>query len=303
MEKLLNKLERKYGRYAINNLSLYIIIAYVIGYILQMTGTMDFLRLNPYDILHGQIWRIVTWIIVPPSSLGIFTIIMLFFYYSLGKSLEMTWGAFRYNVYIFSGMIFTLIGAFFLYVFFAYLSPNNPQEVGYVISMYVTTYYVNMSIFLVFAALYPNMQVLLYFFIPIKIKWMAIVYAVLMIIDVFSARALPIIIIRGVILFVSLLNFLIFFASSRNRTAFSYAQRKRAAEFKRAVNEARNANSSESRFSRQGQPSTNGISKHKCSICGRTELDNPDLEFRFCSKCNGNYEYCNEHLFSHKHKE
>ena len=303
MEKLLNKLERKYGRYAINNLSLYIIIAYVIGYILQMTGTMDFLRLNPYDILHGQIWRIVTWIIVPPSSLGIFTIIMLFFYYSLGKSLEMTWGAFRYNVYIFSGMIFTLIGAFFLYVFFAYLSPNNPQEVGYVISMYVTTYYVNMSIFLVFAALYPNMQVLLYFFIPIKIKWMAIVYAVLMIIDVFSARALPIIIIRGVILFVSLLNFLIFFASSRNRTAFSYAQRKRAAEFKRAVNEARNANSSESRFSRQGQSSANGISKHKCSICGRTELDNPDLEFRFCSKCNGNYEYCNEHLFSHKHKE
>ena len=176
MNSFLDKAERKYGKYAINNLSLYIIVAYVIGYILSLTGTVDFLRLNPYEIVHGQVWRIITWIIVPPSSLGIFTIIMLFFYYSLGRSLEMTWGAFRYNVYIFSGMIFTFIGAMLLYVFFAYASNNNPEEVGFVISMYVTTYYVNMSIFLVFAALYPSMQVLLYFFIPITIKWMAILY-------------------------------------------------------------------------------------------------------------------------------
>ena len=140
MNSFLDKAERKYGKYAINNLSLYIIVAYVIGYILSLTGTVDFLRLNPYEIVHGQVWRIITWIIVPPSSLGIFTIIMLFFYYSLGRSLEMTWGAFRYNVYIFSGMIFTFIGAMLLYVFFAYASNNNPEEVGFVISMYVTTY-------------------------------------------------------------------------------------------------------------------------------------------------------------------
>lgn len=308
MDKLLNKAERQFGKYAISNLSLYIIIAYVIGYILQLTGTMDFLRLNPYAILHGQIWRVVTWIIVPPSSLGIFTIIMLFFYYSLGKSLEMTWGAFRYNVYIFSGMIFTLIGAFLLYLFFAYASPNNPEEVGYVISMYVSTYYVNMSIFLVFAALYPNMQVLLYFFIPVKIKWMAILYAVIMVIDVFSSRALPIIIIRGVILLASLLNFILFFFGTMDMKRYSYAERKRRADFRNSVNQARNGTSGSysGRFSRSGDSSSETagkISKHKCAICGRTELDNPDLEFRFCSKCNGNFEYCNEHLFSHKHKE
>ena len=314
MEKLLNKAERKFGRYAVENLSLYIIIAYVIGYILQMTGTMDFLRLNPYEICHGQVWRIVTWVLVPPSSLGIFTIIMLFFYYSLGRNLEMTWGAFRYNVYIFSGMIFTLIGAFLLYLFFAYASPNDPQEVGYVISMYVTTYYVNMSIFLVFAALYPNMQVLLYFIIPIKIKWMAILYAALLVVDVVSVRSVPIMIIRGVILFMSLLNFIIFFLGTRDLNRYSYAERKRRADFRNAVNQGRAAHaahtgagaSGASRFSRTGDEVTKTpgkISKHKCAICGRTELDNPDLEFRFCSKCNGNYEYCNEHLFTHKHKE
>lgn len=312
MGNLLNKAERKYGKYAINNLSLYIIIAYVIGYILQLSGTMSFLMLDPYQILHGQVWRVITWVIVPPSSLGIFTIIMLFFYYSLGKSLEYTWGAFRYNVYIFSGMIFTLIGAFLLYVFFAVLSPNNPMEVGYIISNYVTTYYVNMSIFLVFAALYPNMQVMLYFIIPIKIKWMAYLYAALMIVDVFSSRALPIIIIRGTILVVSLLNFLIFFFGSRNLSNLSYKERKRRADFKKAVNSGSNPfRNSQTRFSRSGEgagasassASSAKISKHKCAICGRTELDDPDLEFRFCSKCNGNYEYCNEHLFTHKHKE
>lgn len=318
MNKLIDKAERKFGKYAINNLSMYIIIAYVIGYILQLTGTMDFLRLNPYEILHGQVWRVVTWVIVPPSSLGIFTIIMLFFYYSLGRNLEMTWGAFRYNLYIFSGMLFTLIGAMLLYVFFAYFSPNNPQEVGYVISMYVTTFYVNMSIFLVFAALYPNMQVLLYFIIPIKIKWMAILYVVLMVIDVFSVRALPIMIIRGVILFMSLLNFVLFFIGSRDMRMYSYKERKRRADFRNSVNAGRAANRAHSagtsgtysgRFSRSGSSTessaqaTGKISKHKCAICGRTELDDPDLEFRFCSKCNGNYEYCNEHLFSHKHKE
>lgn len=296
MNNLINKAEKKFGRYAISNLSLYIIIAYVIGYILQLTGTMDFLRLDPYAILHGQVWRAITWLIVPPSSLGIFTIIMLFFYYSLGKSLEITWGAFRYNLYIFSGFIFTLIGAFLLYVFFAYMSPNDPQEVGYVISMYVSTYYVNMSIFLVFSALYPDMHVLLYFFIPVKIKWMAFLYIALMVIEVISAGSLPIIIIRGVILFASLLNFILFFFGTRNKPRFSYAERKRQAEFRRSVNEARYTGSAEGN-------STGKISKHKCAICGRTELDDPDLEFRFCTKCNGNYEYCNEHLFSHKHKE
>ena len=318
MNKLLNKAERKYGKYAINNLSLYIIIAYVIGYVLSLTGSLDFLRLNPYEIIaHKQIWRVVTWVMVPPSSLGIFTIIMLFFYYTLGRNLEMTWGAFRYNVYIFSGMIFTLIGAFLLYAFFTLASPNNPLEVGYAISAYVTTYYVNMSIFLVFAALYPNMQVMLYFIIPVKIKWMAILYAVIMVMEVFSARSLPVIIIRATILVMSLLNFIIFFFGSRDMSRYSYSERKRRADFRNAVNNAGRSTGSTNRtssyngrFSRTGgQTSTSsgdfpgkGISKHRCAICGRTELDNPDLEFRFCSKCNGNYEYCNDHLFTHTHK-
>ena len=90
--RFLKKLERKIGKYAIPNLSLYLVMGYIIGYVLILINdkvhVMDFLTLNPYLILHGQVWRLITWIIIPPSGLSIWTIIMLFFYYSVGTSLE-----------------------------------------------------------------------------------------------------------------------------------------------------------------------------------------------------------------------
>lgn len=155
----LNKMERKFGRFAIHNLTKYIIGCYIIGYILlylqPLTGVnlMGFLYLSPYHILHFQIWRLVSWILIPPSSSNIlFVVIMLLFYYSLGSSLERTWGAFRYNVYILSGMLFTVIGAFILYLIL------GPASIMYAPAF--STYYINLSIFLAFALSYPDMQVL-----------------------------------------------------------------------------------------------------------------------------------------------
>ena len=99
----LDKMERKFGRYAISNLSIYIIITYAAGYLLTALApnVVSYLVLEPALILRGQIWRLVTWLLIPPGSLDLFTIITLMFYYSIGSSLERTWGAFRYNVYIF----------------------------------------------------------------------------------------------------------------------------------------------------------------------------------------------------------
>ena len=139
----LNKMERKFGRYAIHNLSTYIIGAYVIGYFLYFLAPgvlYNYLSLEPYYILRGQIWRLITWVLIPPESPGIFTIIMLMLYYSLGNSLEQTWGAFRYNAYIFSGIISTIIGAFILY---AVMGGNIVFG-----QALFSTYYINMSIFL-----------------------------------------------------------------------------------------------------------------------------------------------------------
>lgn len=279
MNNFLNKMERKIGKYAIKNLSLYLIIGYVIGYILRFTGSIEFLNLNPYKILVGQVWRVFTWILMPPSSFSIFTIIMLFFYYSLGTSLERTWGTFRYNVYIFSGMLFTLLGAFALYFIYVYLGHNPAPIVGGFVSEAFSTYYVNLSIFLAFAACYPDMRVMLYFIIPIKIKWMAYLDIAILAISFFSGNmAIKVAIIS------SLLNFLLFFLTTRNFKRVSPKEIHRKVEYRRQTNDAVK------------------IHKHKCAVCGRTEDDGDDLEFRFCSKCNGNYEYCQNHLFTHTHK-
>ena len=270
----LNKMERKYGRYAIHNLPAIIIALYAAGYILSMfsPGILSYLTLEPYYILRGQVWRLVSWVLIPPSGLDVFTIIMLFFYFSIGKTLERTWGAFRFNVYIFSGILFTALGAFILY--FA-LGGN-----GLFGRALFSTYYINMSIFLAFAVSYPDMQVLLYFIIPIKMKWMGALYGVLVIYEFIQSSW-----VGKVAIIASMFNFILYFLLSRSRGKASPKEIRRKQVFKRQV--------------KQGMAP--GATKHKCAVCGRTELDGDDLEFRFCSKCEGNYEYCQDHLFTHTH--
>ncbi|MDD2958393.1 MAG: hypothetical protein PHE06_11380 [Lachnospiraceae bacterium] len=273
--KFLSKMERKYGRYAIRNLPAIIIALYAAGYILSLfqANILSYCTLEPYYILRGQIWRLVTWILVPPGSPDLFTIIMLFFYYSIGKTLERTWGAFRFNVYIFGGLIFTVLGSFLLYFIL-----GGDVAFGTLFS----TYYINMSIFLAFAVSYPDMQVLLYFIIPIKMKWMGLLYGVFIIYEFVGSTW-----VGKVAIIASLLNFVIYFLMTRNYRRVSPKEIHRKQEFKRAV--------------AQASPSPKAGPKHKCVVCGRTEQDGEHLEFRYCSKCDGDYEYCQDHLFSHQH--
>lgn len=271
----LNKLERKFGRYAIHDLTKYLIGGYVIGYGMYklLPSVLNYLTLEPGLILEGQVWRLISWVLIPPSGNIITIVIMLMFYYSLGTALERTWGAFRYNVYIFSGILFTVIGAFILYF---------TTGITYGLGFFFSTYYINMSIFLAFAASYPNMEVLLYFILPIKIKWMALVYAVYILYDLVQGN-----IVTRVAIIASLLNFVVFFFSSRNVKPYTPKEQARKAKFRKQTE-------------RPHMTYANGA-RHRCAVCGRTELDDPTLEFRFCSKCNGNYEYCQEHLFTHQH--
>lgn len=278
----LNKLKRKFSKYAVSNLTMYLIFGYVIGYVLSRMapGMLNYLTLDPYRVLHGQIWRLVTWVLIPPSAQSIlFYVIMMMFYYQLGTSLERTWGVFRYNVYIFGGILYTVIGAFVTWMIMTAVY-GNAGLTGAIVGVQVSTYYICMSIFLAFAACYPNMQILLYFIIPIKMKWMAYVYAVLMLLDLVQG-SWP----QRIVMMMSLLNFVIFFLSTRDLYRFSPKEVHRRQAYRQAVN----------------RPQSAGITKHKCAVCGRTEKDDPSLEFRFCSKCAGNYEYCQEHLFTHQH--
>lgn len=282
----MSNFEKKFGKYAIKNLSMVLIICYVLGYLIEMMmpWLLGYLTLNPYAILHGQVWRLVTWVLIPPPTSNLFfTLIMLYFYYSLGTTLERTWGTYRYNLYLFSGMLFTIVGSFLL-MGYCYLFPTadmvqyGPRVLFSIVAPLFSTYYVNMSIFLAFAATFPETQVLLMFIIPIRVKVLGIIYGILLLVEFIQGN-----IYSRFVMAASLLNFIVFWATSRSHIHMSPKQVKRRQEFKREVK--RNT----------------GATKHKCAVCGRTEADSPDLEFRYCSKCEGNYEYCQDHLFTHQH--
>ena len=279
------KLERKFGRFAIPNLMYYIIMMYAAGFVMSLFNPyfyVQYLALDAAAILRGQVWRLVTWVLYPPSTSGVlwFAIAVLFFYYPIGTSLERTIGTFKYTLYILSGVIFTILGAFILY----FLLGGNVL-VGNVFS----TYYISLSTFLAYAMCYPDMQVLLMFIIPVKMKWMAIFYVVIVVYEMIQYimagawyLVIPIV--------ASLLNFIIFYFGTKDFSRYNPKEVHRRNEFRRAMEPQGRMKSG-----------SGSVTKHKCAICGRTELDDPNLEFRFCSRCNGNYEYCQDHLFTHTH--
>lgn len=287
--KWMNKLERKFGKYAIPNLMYYIIILYVVGVILSIFAPgfyYQYLALDAQAILHGQVWRLITFLIQPPNSSIWFMIFALYLYYMLGTQLEYAWGTFRFNLYFFMGVLFHVVAALLAYVLFG-------------VSLPLGTSYINLSLFFAYAAMYPNQQFYFFMIIPVKVKWLAWIdaayfgYAILQaflpryggmggfIGSIYRANALAAV--------VSILNFLVFFFATRNMQRYSPKEVKRRATYRREVQAG------------QAQTQYENGAKHRCTVCGRTELTNPDLEFRYCSKCNGNHEYCQEHLFTHEH--
>ena len=306
----LNKMERKFGKYAIPNLPLVIVIIYAFGFLMSSfkPDWVHFVTLNPYAIIHGQVWRLISWVFVPESSMNIFfVLIFLFFYYSIGRNLMMTWGKFAFNLFFFSGIILTVIGSFALLGYFELFAKEYVNSVEtsavllngecskamggswfyYIMSFSFSTYYLNLSIFLAYAITYPNMRVLVFFLIPIKVKVLGIIYVIVLAFQI--AISFTSGVNNGLISLVaigsSLLNVLIFYLILRKGKK-RFKEIKRQKEFKKKIKEA-------------SEPES--MIRHKCAVCGQTDVSNPNLTFRYCSKCNGNYEYCQEHLFTHKH--
>lgn len=276
----LTKLEKKFGKYAVKNLTNYLLACYAVGYVVSVTmpKLAYYFTFEPALIFQGQIWRIISWIIIPPTDRFIYFVFMLLFYYSLGMTLESIWGAFRYNLYIFSGVLFTIAGAFIAY--FIICAQMEQMVIG--IGGLVSTYYINLTIFLACAVIMPELKVYLYGILPVKMKWFAILDAVLIGLDLVEGSM-----VTRVIILASLLNFILFFVSSRNVQRYRPKEVARKKKFKKEIK-------------RPVQEYGNGA-RHKCAVCGRTELDDPNLEFRYCSKCRGNHEYCSDHLFTHEH--
>ena len=283
MNSWLGKMERKFGRYAIPNIMKYLIVLYAGGYFLYMINPMFYLNYLVLDwgaVLHGQIWRLLTFLMQPPSTSIFMVALLLYIYYMIGMQLENALGTFRFNFYLLTGIVLHIVASLIVYL-----------TTGMVISPSVE--YLNLSFFFVFAMLFPDAQFLLFFAIPIKGKWIALIdgfYFLWAIISPFLPAY------KGtgygamMAALASILNVLIFYLLSRNMHAYSPKEVKRRREYQRKVQQAQ----------KPEHVYENGA-RHKCAVCGRTELDDPNLEFRYCSKCNGNYEYCQDHLFTHTH--
>ena len=270
--KFLRKLERNFGKYAVPNLMYYIILMYGAGIVIDlvMPGLYyQYLCLDAAAILRGQVWRLVTFLICPPSSGLFFNLIAMFLYYSLGTTLERVWGTFRFNLYFFSGILFHIIAAFVIYFLMG-------------VSVPLTPFYLNNSLFLAFAATFPQMQFYLYGLLPIRAYWLGIFIGAEFLYEFLFGG-----LIARICIGLALLNFVIFFMMTRNYSKISPREIKRKQKFKSDMKTA--------------QAEKIRLTHHKCAVCGRTEKDDPNLEFRYCSKCEGNLEYCMDHLYTHKH--
>ena len=314
---ILSKMERKFGKYAIRNLPLIMILLEAVGYTLGVVApnVLNYLCFNPIAICSGQVWRLITWVLVPPSSLSIFTVITLFFYYWIARMLASTWGDFYFNIYVLGGIVITDIGMMIAYPILNSMTTASSAMSIMLMPMYVNLYYIQTSILLAFAFTYPNAQVLLYFFIPIKMSWLGIFEGIMLAYDFIRVNMLT----PRLVILLAILNLVLYFLMTKDLRRFHPKEFARRANYRKATgqggsffdrfNAAGGGKNQGTRSAGGGQnPGLRSYTKiypngarHKCTICGRTELDGDRLEFRFCSKCEGDHEYCQDHLFTHQH--
>ena len=287
MKKLYDGVQRfcaAHPRFGIPNLMRVIVIGNVAVYVLMLltqandANALSFLTFNLNALLHGEVWRLVTFVFVPAYSSPFALLISLYFYYWIGSTLERQWGTAKFNLYYISGALLTVLG-----VVLASLITGNPYLTA------AGTGYVNLSMFFAFAFLFPDTTVLLFFILPVKMKWLAYLDGALFAFDIIKAIGAHNW--AGVVLpIVALLNFAVFIWPEVHylKERAKYQNSRKTVQFRQAQQQ-------------QAKQAQQQGYRHKCSVCGRTDTDYPDLQFRYCSKCVGYHCFCQDHIFNHVH--
>lgn len=290
--KLIMKLERKFGKYAIQDLMKYVMVLTVIGAALGIIAPGIYYKYFMLDfnaVMHGQVWRLITFVLYPRINTDtlmidiLFLAVMVYLYYSIGRTLEQVWGTFRFNLFIFSGILLTILATLVFW-----LGTGSSLCLTKNGITYANLEQVFQAVILAFAFLFPDAQFLVYFIIPVKAKWLGYIYIAFSVFLAFQDFMVGDYL-SVLLMIVAYANFFAFYMM--NRSPFSHMGYGGTQRQKKKV---RYRNTAEQQSTYQGP-------RHRCAICGRTEQDNPNLEFRYCSKCDGNYEYCSDHIFTHEH--
>lgn len=288
----MKNLRRKCSRFLYNNsdkgipnLMLFISLGTLLSYLIILADKsgqfFNFICFNRDKILHGQVWRLITYVFVPQNT-GFWLFLLLFAYYGIGRMVERTWGTLKFNLFYLSGVLIMDIAAL---LFHNVASP----------------YYLNLSLFLAMATLYPENRVLLFYIIPIKMKYLAWVYLLIVVAGLVQLDFFPVF---------ALLNYFLFFGRDFLNVLPDALTRKLRGRPRQKPNPnwARSYQK-QSSGRKSGSGARSGSARvvdapayrHRCTVCGRTDVSNPELEFRYCSRCNGYYCYCQEHINDHAH--
>lgn len=268
--RLIDRFCYKHPNFGIPNVMRYLTIANVVFWILGTANSvlLSYLRFDAGLIMQGQIWRLITFMVYPPS-MGLLAFLVFYFYYWMGTALEQVWGTAQFNIYLLIGWALTVIYGFLVYFIGGLRISIDAQ-------------YLYLSMFFSYAALFPDQTVLLFFFIPIKMKYMAIIDAVYFLAAVitnpFPVNLLPV---------VAVLNFFIFFSGTLLQRIPKKASQS-TINFRKASQKLR-------------REEREKLYHHKCAVCGRTDTDYPGLEFRYCSRCAGYHCFCSDHINNHIH--
>ena len=288
----MKNLRRRFERFCfqnrdkgIPNLMLYVTLGcglvYLITSITQSTVLYNLLVFDRNAILHGQIWRLISYPLTFYNNNILLMALMLFCYYSLGRAMEHLWGTLRFNLFYFTGIIMMDVYCMLF---------GGRADVTYL----------NLSLFLSYATLYPDAGFLLFFIIPVK-AWIFALVDLAMVIYGLIVYPFP----YNLFSVISLANYFLFFGKDvLNVIPLSWRIRI-ARFFKKTPPSAQPKVVPFAKIEvkkvpvQQAKPSYT----HRCTVCGRTDVSNPELEFRYCSKCNGYFCYCEDHISNHTHVE
>ena len=303
MKELRSKFERfclRNRSKGIPNLMLYICLGNaIVSFFSMMNGGGFLYALLCFDkaaILRGQVWRLFSWLLT--EQLGgnpLLSVLFLYFFYRLGSAVEHSIGTFKFNLFYLGGVILMDLFAMIVCPTESVIIGNVliPPEAftGFYSNM---AYYLHLSMVLAFSTMYPDSQFLVLFVIPVKAWVLALIDLILIVVDVFNMCFPTMLFPHCLFPFIGLLNYFLFFGPDMgNLLPMSWRiklRRKRAPQPKVI------------HFNVPGDSGKTAVPyTHRCTVCGRTDVSHPELEFRYCSRCQGYHCYCEEHINSHTH--